>query len=44
MLNDILFIATIFITRLALPIAATLLIGSLLERALHRDMHRVPTG
>lgn len=37
MLNDILFIATIFVTRIALPIFVTLMIGSLLKRALRRD-------
>jgi hypothetical protein len=34
MLFDILFVISIFITRIVLPIAATLILGSLLERAL----------
>ncbi len=37
MLNDILFIATILATRVALPIVITFVIGSLLKRALRRD-------
>jgi len=44
MFNDLLLIATILITRIALPIMATFLIGSLLKRTLRRDTHRVPTG
>lgn len=34
MLNDILFIATIFVTRVALPIAITFAVGSLVRRGL----------
>ena len=37
MFNNILFIATILITRIALPIGLTFIVGSLLKRALHRD-------
>jgi hypothetical protein len=35
MLNDILFVATIFITRIVLPIALTLFLGCRLERRLN---------
>ncbi len=37
MLNDILFIAFFFITRIVLPIAVTYVIGILIERALNRS-------
>jgi len=37
MLTDILFLATILMTRVALPIMLTFIIGSLLNRALHRN-------
>ncbi len=39
MLNDILIVAVIFITRIALPVLVTLLIGVLLNRALHHEAH-----
>lgn len=39
MLYDSLFVLTIFVTRTALPIAATVLLGSLLERALRRGIN-----
>ena len=35
MLNDILFVTFIFITRIGLPIAATCILGSLIARALN---------
>lgn len=34
MLNGILFVTVIFVTRIALPICATLFLGSVIERAL----------
>jgi hypothetical protein len=37
MLNDVLFIATILITRVALPIAITFVIGMLVKRSLRPD-------
>ncbi len=39
MFEDILFLATIFATRLALPIALTFILGSLVERALNHSMN-----
>ena len=39
MLFDILFVLSIFATRIILPIAGTVLLGSLLERALHHGIH-----
>ncbi len=36
---EILFIATLFVTRIVLPIAATLLVGSWIERTLRRGVH-----
>ena len=36
MLADSLFVATIFITRILLPIVVTWIIGSLIERALNQ--------
>ncbi len=41
MQNDLLLLATMFVTRVALPVLITLIVGSLLERALHRDSHPV---
>jgi hypothetical protein len=41
MLTDILFVLTIFATRIVLPIIATGLLGSLLERALR---HGIPSA
>lgn len=38
MLFDVLFVISIFVTRIVLPIAATLILGSLLERALRRGI------
>jgi hypothetical protein len=37
MLNDILFVAFIFATRIALPMIATYILGHLIERALHNE-------
>ena len=37
MLNEILFVTFIFITRIGLPIAATYILGSLIERALNHE-------
>ncbi len=37
MLNDILFIATIFVTRVVLPITITFVIGALVKRSLRPD-------
>ena len=37
MLNDLFFIVTILMTRVLLPITLTLIAGSLLHRALHRQ-------
>ncbi len=34
MLNDILFVTFIFVTRIGLPIVATFIVGVLIERAL----------
>ena len=39
MLYDILFVLTIFVTRIVLPMAATVMLGSLLERALRRGIN-----
>ena len=36
MSNEILFVATIFLTRIVLPITVTLFLGSCLERRLNR--------
>ena len=36
MLNEILFVTVIFVTRIVLPICATLFLGSAIERALNR--------
>ncbi len=36
MLNEILFVATIFLTRIVLPIAVTLFLGYRLERRLNQ--------
>ncbi len=41
MLQEILFIATLFITRIVLPIAVTLFLGYRLERALN---HNAPSA
>ncbi len=41
MLESILFVATIFVTRIVLPIVVTWFIGSLIERALNRGVHPV---
>lgn len=38
MLYDILFVLTIFVTRVVLPVLATLLLGGLLERVLRRGV------
>jgi hypothetical protein len=43
MLNDLLFIAFFFITRIILPIAVTYVIGVLIERALNRSAQARPT-
>ena len=37
MLNDILLITAIVLTRIAFPIIATLVLGYMLERVLHSD-------
>ncbi|MBI5032847.1 MAG: hypothetical protein HZB51_20185 [Chloroflexi bacterium] len=37
MFQDIFFLATIFATRLVLPIVVTFVLGSLVERALNRS-------
>lgn len=37
MLYDILYVATLFATRVVLPIAVTLFLGTLLERRLNGD-------
>lgn len=39
MLYDILFVLAIFVTRVVLPIFATMLLGSWLERVLRRGVH-----
>ena len=39
MFEDILFIATIFVTRILLPIVVTFSLGSLIERALNRQTY-----
>ncbi len=38
MLNDILFIATIFVTRVVLPMTITFVIGALVKRSLRPDL------
>lgn len=38
MLFDVLFVLSIFLTRIVLPIAVTFVLGSLLERALRRGI------
>ena len=40
MFNEILFVITIFVTRIVLPISVTLFLGSLLERTLRRGAQR----
>ncbi len=40
MLYDILFVLTIFATRMVLPIVVTLVLGNLVERALRRGITR----
>ena len=42
MLNDILYVATIFLTRIALPILVTFVTGMLIERVLRRDTSGTP--
>lgn len=37
MLNDILFVTFIFVTRIGLPIVATFILGALIERALNHE-------
>jgi hypothetical protein len=37
MLYDILFVTSLLLTRIALPLIVTLALGSLIERALRRD-------
>jgi len=37
MLQEILFVATLFVTRIVLPIAVTLLLGYRLERTLNHN-------
>ena len=41
MFNEILFVITIFVTRIVLPIGVTLCLGSLLERTLRRGAQRL---
>lgn len=36
MFNEILFVATMFLTRVVLPVAVTFAIGALLERKMNR--------
>jgi hypothetical protein len=36
MLNEILFVASLYITRIVLPIIATWILGGVIERALNR--------
>jgi hypothetical protein len=38
-MEEMLFIATLFVTRIVLPIAATLLVGAWIERTLRRGAH-----
>jgi|GEM_PF-4538446 hypothetical protein len=39
MLYDVLLVATVFVTRIVLPVLVTVCLGSLIERALNHDAY-----